>query len=110
MYLIQSTIVKYSYWYYTSHLVVFKDRIHCQCEQNIVSSTFSISLTNQGWEISPQSGLDFPKMGQIRDILDHMSVDFGSVSENVLKYDQKMSSICPTWYQSDPLLAEIRHP
>ena len=38
---------------------------------------------------------------------DHISVHFGSASQNVLKSDLKKSWVWPIWDQSDPILNQI---
>ena len=39
---------------------------------------------NHGYQIWPQSGSDWPQMGQIREIFRSDSVHFGAVRQNVL--------------------------
>ena len=60
-------------------------------------------LVCQECQVWLQSGSDWTARTFSAPIL----VDFGSASQNELKFDLKESRICPIWGQSDPLLAQI---
>ena len=69
-----------------------------------------ISYLHHGYQIWPQSGSDWPQMGQIRKIFRSDLVHFGAVRQNVLNLIWKISRICPIWGQFDPLWDQILPP
>ena len=59
--------------------------------------------------VASKQGQIQPKWDKFWTFSDHISVHFGSLSQNVLKYDQKKSRICPILGQSDRFAANLTH-